>query len=331
MDFQGFSTFTLGGGDEDALFGRFGNSTYGGAWGYMISSAPIDGLFIGWMVPGGLNGQGESDQTTARLAFQYSQFGVGYNIANIGHFRAQYIGGWAGTIDLDGDSTSYFDDVTYTPYAAGPPVVPASVKGGPIDKPARIEFAFALTAIEGLLVDLGAKFYLPVELKSKAGAAALGGSDSDTLEWYKGVDFAIAASYSAGDFGIGFRYDLQGLGNYSMRLKGNWAPDENKATGTSTSTIRLVPTYNIGDVTIGLDFGWKISGGATKGNGDTIVSGSTQLGFGAFVKKGLGNGDFVIGVAYKTNTYTISDDSNNGKAQGSSVFSVPIILSYAFF
>jgi hypothetical protein len=49
------------------------------------------------------------------------------------------------------------------------------------------------------------------------------------------------------------------------------------------------------------------------------------VGFGAFVSKGLGSGSVKAGLAFKTApTY-------GGKANGYSIFSIPILLEYAFF
>jgi hypothetical protein len=319
----GFSSMVgCGTPEEDAIFTRFGmggvNTTYGVAdHGYMLSSAPIEGLFIGLSVNGaydpGWNGA-TKDATLAAHAFQYMQIGAGYNIADIGHIRAQYIGGWSGTKDLTKEEDiKYFTAATDT------------------GKLARIEAAFALTAVEGLLVDLGGKFWLPLEVKNE-----IAGTKFSTT-YSKGVDLSLGATFNSGDFGIGFRFDAESLGAYAGgRSKTDGSPDD-KVEDQSTMIIRVVPTYAIGSATIGLDIAFKIVGEGKYGltdeianpdnkNGDGRKDNTSQIAFGAFVSKGLGNGNIRAGLSY-----ALPPNNSDGKANGIGVFKIPVILEYAFF
>jgi hypothetical protein len=60
-----------------------------------------------------------------------------------------------------------------------------------------------------------------------------------------------------------------------------------------------------------------------------------QFGFGGFVSKGLGSGSIKAGLAYKAapivTSYDGAKDESTSGATGSGVFSIPIILEYAFF
>jgi len=295
----GFSSMVgLGTPEEDAIFQRFtSNAGQGGApHGYMISSAPVDGLFIGLAVNGGLDLGWSGTGTVASKAFQYLQLGAGYNIANIGHIRAQYLGGWSGTVDTtDADKSKYYEP----------------------GKLARIEAAFALTAVQGLLVDLGGKFWLPLEVKDAAGSKF----------YSNGIDFSLGTTFNAAPFGIGFRVDIDGLGaNPKAGDTVIGLDKDDKSERGANTVIRLVPTFDLEGATLGLDVAFKLVGESKKANGDGKEDNTSQLAFGAFVKKGLPNGSLIAGLSY-----TLAPNNKDGKPVGSSVFQIPIILEYAFF
>jgi hypothetical protein len=313
----GFSNFVLPYvEEEDAIFQSFavgsgrGNSVNLGGTdgaGFMISSAPMDGLFIGLLVKGRLADlQTGAGSTLAIDAWRYMHLGAGYNIANIGHARAQFIGGWSGTIDMENLTDDQFDHWVQDPAKGKPGVDPGA-------NPARIELAFALTAVENLLVDLGTKIYLPLEVKN--------GNASNT--WTKGLDLSLGANYNMGAIGLGARLDIQGLGAYKDRAK-----DDDKHEDGATTVIRLVPTYALEGATVGLDFAVAIKGKDTLANGDPDDnSGGSQVGFGVFVSKGLGNGNIRAGLSFTA----APTGGKDNKANGSDRFQIPIILEYAFF
>ena len=313
----GFSNFVLGDSpEEDSIFQSFAvgkgraNPVYGdSAGGFMLSSAPVDGLFLGLLVKGALgDGWNAGGNTVATLAYKYMHLGVGYNIANIGHIRLQYIGGWSGSVDLkDKDQVKYF-------------TAPKFKADGSLDSLgsaknlARVEAAFALTAVEGLLVDLGGKFWFPLELKN---------SDVGDYSISKGVDIGLGATFNTGAIGIGARVDITGLGAYA-----DGRGKDNKKEVSATTIIRLVPTFGLGEATLGLNVALKLQGAPKDKDGKDAENWNwSQIGFGAFVSKGLGNGSVKAGLSY-----TLAPNSGkDNKAYGISVFQIPIILEYAFF
>jgi len=318
----GFSNFVLPNTpEEDAIFYSFavgagrGSANAGdGDAGFMISSAPIDGLFFGLLVKGKINDLG----TRTATAYRYMQLGAGYNIGGIGHIRAQYIGGWSGEIDPDNKdyqkSVAAGDDYWYYEGWAldddGNPKGDWVVPGNGITvKSGSIQAGFALTAVEGLLIDLGARIWLPLTFK---------GSDA---KYTNGLDFSLGAQFNSGAFGIGARVDITKLG------AGFQVNSDDKSEFSSETIIRVVPTFGVGEATIGLDFALALQGKSKDNDGkDVEKSGGSQIGFGAFVSKGLGNGNIRAGLSY-----TLPPNNYDGKASGSGVFQIPIILEYAFF
>ena len=305
---DGFSSFVLNaGGAEDAIFTWFNVSGSPDNQGFLITSAPIDGLYLGLMI------QGVLYKTLAIDAWRYMQLGAGYNIANIGHARAQFIGGWSGTVDkenlTDDQYAHFFEDAVHNDW---------TMKG--IDKPARIELAFALTAVDNLLVDLGTKIWLPLEVKNMK---------KDSSESYnKGLDLSLAATYNfsalgISALGIGARLDIFGMGAYSRSDK------DDKSESGATTVIRLVPTYALAEnLSVGLNFAVAITGkGKDDGGKDNEDGGSSQVGFGVFVLKGLGNGHIRAGLSYTA----VPTSGKDNKANGRDMFQIPIILQYAFF
>ena len=294
-----FHNFVLPGAlDEDHIFQRF-SSSGGKGWlhsnngvngaGFLLSSQPIDPLFIGLMATAAAALPADAS-TTAYDAYTYMQIGVGYKIDGIGHVRAQYIGGYVGTYDDDKK-----DDI--------------AKNGGDVDKNknGRIEAAFALTAVEGLLVDLGGKFWLPYN-EDKASKSS------------KGIEIGLGARFQMEAFSIGFRFD----GDFASYNRG-WEKDDSLNGGNLD--FRLDPAYALDFATVGLLFGLHTSvpGKDVNGDGPDDYKAPIQMGFGAYAQKGLGKGSIKAGLTFTTATIT------DGKADGSTYFSIPVVLEYAFF
>ena len=316
----GFENFVLNPMDGCKIFTRFQASHSDGVFvhsngpsGYMLSSAPVDGLFIGLLVNGGLftgGTPGGDDATKLIDAFRFMQFGFGYDIPDIGLLRAQWLGGWFGKITADklkdqGDK-----------YNVGPGDYPGwyNPEDGwmtPGDsnyvwKLARIEAAFALTAIQNLTLDLGFKFWLPVTFE-------------DDSKKSNGLDVALGARFRADAFQI-VGHIVSNFASYY-----HTSSDDKSGNGLSLA-VNLLPSYDLDFGTIGASIGLKVGGKAKDGKGEAIDDTNTmQVGFGAYVKKGLGSGSVQAGLAY-----TLAP-STGGKANGSNIFSIPIILEYAFF
>jgi hypothetical protein len=312
-----FDNYVLpGASDEDHIFNRFGvgadwNSMYqeGGRYGalpnagtpaesagFLLSSQPIDPLFIGIAAKGGNAGAdswpswASSQAMTAYDAWNYFQAGLGFKIDGIGHVRAQWVGGYFGTFDDDKfkkieENGGHYND----------------------GNPARIEAAFALTAVEGLLVDLGGKFWLPINVDK-------------TSKSSNGIDIGLGATFRMEAFSIGFRFD-GGFASYARA----WEKDDSVDGGSLD--FRLNPAYDLEVATVGLLFGLQtnVPGKGPDGEGPDDFKPTIQMGFGGYAQKGLGKGSIKAGLTFTTAPTT------DGKAEGSTYFSIPIILEYAFF
>ena len=303
--------------DEDAIFNRFraGN-------GFMLSSQPVDGLFLGLRVNGDLfKGWGGDGSGTLLLdAYRFLQVGFGYDIADVGQIRAQWLGGWFGTIDpktLGDDMGKEKYGVSYFSY---PDWYDPATAGWTMNldnenivwNQARIEAAFALTAVQNLLVDLGLKFWLPIEVKER-------------LQFSKGIDVNVGAKFRADAFQIVGQVGAN-LGGYYRAYDGKEFSKQANGIGLN---VNLIPSYDLDAFTIGADIGMQMKGVSKDGKGealkDDFKDDPMALGFGGFVSKGLGSGSVKAGLAFKTAPTT------NGKANGSGVFTIPVILEYAFF
>jgi hypothetical protein len=224
--------------------------------------------------------------------YRFLQLGFGYDIADVGHLRAQWVGGWFGTIDTEKTD----EDRAKLKYDNGPD--PGS--------PARIEAAFALTAVQNLLVDLGLRFWLPFEYK-------------DGTKYSNGIGVNVGARFRADAFQIIGQINAT-LGAYERGPK-----DDDSAKGIGLN-VNLIPTYDLDAFTIGASIGLNVETAGKDVKGEAIEDADKMaLGFGGFVSKGLGSGSVKAGLAYKTApTY-------GGKASGYGVFSIPIILEYGFW
>jgi hypothetical protein len=328
----GFEDFVVGGHGEDKIFNRFRGN--GGTANAIITSEPMEGLFIGIEIPGqtsssnrykedypwdGSNfGWGSydkddltwSDKQKLLDAYRFIQIGFGYQIPDIGHFRAQWLGGWFGSIDAE----QVAKDIAKGKFDVGPNPDPYGN-----DNSARIEVAFALTAVDNLLVDLGLKFWLPMEAADDY--APGGGADPIVkgAKFSKGVDLGLGANFRADAFAVTATV-VANFGSYSREDK-----DDKSANGISLD-INLIPTYDLDAATIGASIGLRTKGNGKVYNGDAAEKTETsQFGFGGFVRKDLGSGHIKAGLAYAT------APTVNGKANGSGVFTIPIVLEYAFF
>jgi len=369
----GFENFVVGDIGEDSIFNRFDNTPS-----FLLSSEPIEGLFIGLQVKG-------AAFTRAPEAYRFIQIGAGYNIADIGHFRAQYVGGWLGTINegkmenmynknISGplDFESIFNPATSDGYWEFNPSSTSQntwadfdedddanntanflwhdADGGDVDfdalydiilgtKHAQIQVAFALTAIENLLVDIGFKFGLPVTYDF--------GNDAG-FKVFPGINVGLGAKYQMGAFGITFSFvtgaqfkytddpdetpwKLSGIGSYARALK------DDKSTNGFGFSVNLIPTYELEAFTIGASLGGRFgfSGKDEEGKRESKSS-AAQFGFGGFIQKNLAGGLVKAGLAYTTRVLQ-TDRVKDGDPEkvsggiGRGVFTIPIILEYSIW
>jgi len=232
----------------------------------------------------------------ATQAYQFIQVGVGYELANIGHARLQYVGGFTGT---DPQPTSKKDaSKNYVPYD--------------LSRPARFEAAFAYTGFENLLVDFGVRPYLPLRTEK----------DKDSV-WH-GVDLSLGATFDFSGLGIsGLAVAARADSNLlSYQRKGDY---DQQANGASIVT-RLVPSYDLGFAIVGIDFGFFAQGNSIDRNGYSGDDSIMQLGVGVWIMKEVfGGGLIKMGIA---NSFAPMYGKER-QVNGSNVLSIPVILSYS--
>jgi hypothetical protein len=311
---DGWSHYTVTMKTKDEIFTRFQGQSFAApnvhnSGGFLISAAPIEGLFIGAGVPGLISFQNSGTnpdwvQNRAAYAYQHIQVGVGYEINGVGLARAQYVGAKPAVQDF----------TTVTPAINAP----------------RFEIAFAFTGMEGLVLDLGAKipfafseFNTGWGLEKKEDISVI---VVDYATWQAPFQISLGAGFATGPIDIQARADA--------KFAGTVKPD----SGGSASEIRLPfilnvhlwPSYNLGFATVGVDLGLDFIGKETNGNGDVLyantsseMNGGVRVGFGAWLKKSFGASSIKGGLAYR-----VAGEVNSKKEPG--VFSIPIMFEYSF-
>jgi hypothetical protein len=290
----GINTLVKG---EDAIFQRF-KSDRGGV--FLLQ--PVEGLVIGAVF--------NTDASDFDESYKHFQVGAGYTIGNIGVIRAQFL---AGSNDgtLGGSSTTTPDpiqiagkdsngqDVTIT---YQPPAVPTKTDLS-FGTSNRIQAAFALTAVEGLTVDIG-------------GTIPLGYTEADD-DYQDAIGVDVGAKFAAGDFSILGRVDVFLGKSYTN------ASDEKYEYGLDLYGF-VEPAYKIGTVTIAADVAVQFTGEDTSTiTASPAKEGGLKLGAGAWLGFPLGNGDLKLGVMAQLPT-----DYDGGKED--LVVSLPISLQYSF-
>jgi hypothetical protein len=282
---------------EDNIFARFGTG-----WGSIVELTPVENLFIGasFYGEGGPNGDDKWFRfKKAEDVFKGAQVAAGYTIPGIGLIRGQYIGvaepytpgkvasegKW---LDKDGeDTTNSADYHTFVP-ATG------SAKED-FGATSSIQAAFALTAIENLTVDIGARIFLPYEYNTVTG-----------FSYTPSHIVAVGANFSAGALGVLGRVDAS-FGGKTETVGGT----SNKGFGLNAA---VVPSYDLGFAVVGADIDVAFTGE------DDPKTDDSNLGFGGalWLKKGLGNGYIATGVGVQLPKEKLT------------VISVPIVLEYWF-
>ena len=320
---EAWEEFVLpGAGYKDEIFTSFGGEYQGvRPLGFMLSSVPMEGLFIGVRV----NAPGLDVTTIHRAAYMYRyiQIGAGYEIPGIGHARLQYMGGYIGN-DNNRRLQKYIDDSDYNGPLDNLPreLLPRSRHGNP----ARVEGAFAFTAIDDLLVDVGVKMFFPV---LSSGTLSFPSEDVE-IDYHKSSrGFAVSAGaiYNFGDIGFTGRIDST-FGSYDRTSEDakNYYNDDNYLT----LDLRLVPTYNLGFATVGLDFGYAIlRGNYIDVNGDPLdpSRAMSRWGIGGFIRRGFSNGHIKAGITY-TSPIIFANDQKERMAD--KMIQIPIVMEYSF-
>jgi len=206
------SMFTLAMGDQDDIFRRFRMRN-----GFMLSATPVDGLLLVGALRNLVNFPGAADRarddvfTVANLddsgdAWRNVTFAAGYTIPDIGLIRAQFIGNASGDNDLG--------------------------------------IAFALTAVDGLLLDLGCTIHLY--------------DDSDASP-----DFGFS-------LGARFRADaLEVIGRVDTQISGN--------DGPLGLNAHLWPSFLVDETRVILNFGINFVEGLDGADADVTLGAGLSL------------------------------------------------------
>ena len=265
--------------------------------------------------------------------YERAQIGVGYNIPDIGLARIQFVGANSRVVDgFDIDDTL-------------DPIWEITLGRFQIFTP-RLEVAFALTAVDNLTLDIGAK--IPFALQGKN----IKTWDPSDRKWTKDANkdredkyqlpyqVGVGAQYVIDDLTLVGRIDAKFGGSYDPGIDGveplKFAPEVN---------FHIWPKYNLGFMSVGLDFGLGWYGKYTQ-DGDTVyassvidvsgtldpvytqeIKGGIRAGGGIWVEKAwaTGSGTSTIrgGLAYRAGT-----EVNGIKEPG--VFSIPVVFDYTF-
>ncbi|MDR1238683.1 MAG: hypothetical protein LBK27_01085 [Treponema sp.] len=308
---------TLGSFNEDLLRGKIGDSNWyaftkpsgnadsiftrlGGRNGALISSVPVEGLFIGILA--GADGVNLVDYFTAQVdadtIYQFLQGAVGYTIEGVGLVRAQYVG-------------------KATSITTASPTDPEALFS-------RAELAFAYTGVEGLIIDLGGKVPFAV--------ADWDPVSSNKIVFQAPYGVSLGAEFASGDFKITGRVD----GEFGKSYK---ETDVVSVSFGPEIGILLVPEYTLSAVDanlkVGVDVSALIHGDSTSKNEITDVSttakGGFELGFGLWAQKDVSNGWIKAGLAYQLQSVAHANGSgtlDDEIAQGA--FSIPIVIGFSF-
>jgi hypothetical protein len=281
---DGFENLSVGSGSADDIFTRFKSNT-----GALISLTPIEGLYIGAeldtfgssgndLTKDGVWGdvidlfKDSDSRWEASNVFKTIQLGAGYEIAGIGHARAQFKGG------LGEDAATL-----------SPPKAPdAKYWESYADEFPYLQLAFAFTAVEGLTVDLGGKIPFAYE------------DDADVTH-SDAIGVSVGASFALDAFSVGARIDTGfGGGIKQGSVEGVFGTKFN---------FEIVPAYDFGFAKVGLQVGLTTRGEA-KYNDVGQDNATSQFGFGAFISKAYANGGITAGLTYKLGEKSRENDKD---------------------
>ncbi|MDR2096422.1 MAG: hypothetical protein LBP76_13045 [Treponema sp.] len=352
-----FGDFTIPRGGEGDIF-----SNFGAKMGVMVSAKDIvEGLGVYVLVNNMLisshtekdedNYIPASDSTTASLfringnltwaagrraeyIYENTQAAVSYAIPNIGLARVQYIGAAPSATYRSGSDR----------------FLPTSIWS--ISAP-RFEAAFAYTGMEGLIVDVGGKFYLPFDDVSYPHESFL--APTSNIDWPgSGAKFGWGNSIEKNGkyqapfmVALGASYNLSALTLY-LRFDAKFGSSGEYKNSGITHKLELGPeikgwltaNYKLSDTLSAQAEGGLIYAGesiASKTGASDIVRGSDALlyGFGAGVQATLAeNCTIKVGATFTGGKgVEVSSDSSDAESVTlpfASSFTVPVIFSVSF-
>lgn len=309
VDDNSSNTYVLPMMDGNSIFSRFDVGA-----GALLTIKPVDGLFIGAKADFGgnnLSGGFPNDFSAATLAkegYRNNQFAVGYTIPDIGLVRAQFIG-------TDHSLSRQLNSAAYTA-AALSALGNSGLTFFPIVngiKANEAQVAFALTAIDDLIIDVGFKY--PFALKD----TALGAID---VTVQKPLHAAVGVSFAAGDFDIKGRVDADFGG--SVKAKSTLGSAEHSIP--AVFNFHILPKYNLGFASVGVELGLIVYGPAKQIKPvETKVEGGAAFGAGLWLFKSLGNGTAQVGVSFQPNSEYFKKTSYS---QG--FIAIPLLFEYSF-
>ena len=259
--------------DGDGIFSRFNLSKMGA----ILEITPLEGLFIGAAVAPEFT---LNSGLLAEDVYKGIHAAAGYEIKDIGLVRLGFIGGGSET-DPQGK-------------------VGNAAQNWDFSYDRRVEAAFALTALPGLLADLGFKY----SLEKHPGIL-----DQPGFSLENPLYLALGVMYTGiENLKLGFAID----GHFAGTAK---ASDGDNVTSAPQIAFNIFPTYNIGFCDIGADFTFGLQFGDEKGMND-----KKMLGFGVHGQKQYGHGNIRIG-------FYANAPMNEGQNWG---MSIPVWLTYSF-
>ena len=326
--------------DADAIFSRFRTHRYGGQAGLMIGLTPIENLFIGGLLydlkaftasSSSLTDSAMYDAhpdyvTDNADAWRRIQAAAAYTIPNLGLVRVQYLG-VKPMVEIKRVSDEVLSDSNQILYSY---MFDTFVITAP-----RIEAAFALTEIPGLLIDIGGKYPLPFKDWNRSPSNIFEKEDEALLDaiyknyksgivWQAPIQASVGFKFSPGGFEI---LEIAGRvdGRFGGSMKGyidemHFAPEIN---------AHLWPSVDLSFARLILNFGFEYIGAAYNKNGDIIgmgtaaaLDGGYRLGTGISLQRNLHGNSFVkFGIAYK-----FEGTVNNVKEKA--VLTIPLYLEY---
>jgi len=175
----------------------------------------------------------------------------------------------------------------------------------------RIEAAFKLDTISGLILDIGFKIPFPETL--------------DEIKYTAPVVASMTAGYRINDFSLN-------LGLISWFGGGYSGSNVTKLTVAPRVLVDMNAMYDLGFATVGLLYGMDIFGKPQLGgiNMDTVGFGTIDIGFGAFIRKSFDKGGIQAGLTYTA--INVPDGSNPNRQNNIlGYFRIPILLEISFF
>jgi hypothetical protein len=260
-------------------------------------------------------GGGETVNRNANRAFRVFQrtwVTVGYEAPELFHARIQYIGANPGGIinwtSGEGENLIDVESHKYRVIVSAP----------------RIEAAFAVLSVPGLVLDLGVKSWLPVSdwiTDTYDNEANKYIKLENTGTYWGGIGFGFGVSYSRlfdGDLVINFRSD----GIMFRSWEGTYQGADSKITNPLQLSFHLWPSYTIpgvGTITAsgGLNYIGRNTvdiGGTDPNDGSIYWENADRLRFGAglsFTIPVYGLGSISFGLAYSHGT----SEKNGGEPQ----------------